>query len=208
MASHISIVPLKKEHVAACADTFIKCFEQEAFFKNAFDLRSTNAKERMKKSIYSRLIMYLALKQPIFVALDQNNVVGFSMSSVNPAPLNIRVAPLESFKMVYNFLFVLRYLNFKKVCPLLKLGKKSKHIHEPYLFLEAIGVIPEYRGKGIAKSLINETISYCSSKTECKGTYLFTGDYLNRNIYSKYGFEVVEERENSIFKAFHMFNKV
>jgi GNAT superfamily N-acetyltransferase len=68
---------------------------------------------------------------------------------------------------------------------------EAKHPHEPHYYLPAVGVEPEWQGRGFGAALIRPVLERCES--ERLPAYLEATSPRNRALYERHGFEVVEE---------------
>ncbi len=62
---------------------------------------------------------------------------------------------------------------------------------EPHHHLNMIGVIPEYKGKGLARLLIDEVVELVSSHPESTGLSLNTETESNVKLYLHFGFSLI-----------------
>ncbi|MDE5414296.1 GNAT family N-acetyltransferase [Alkalihalobacterium chitinilyticum] len=69
--------------------------------------------------------------------------------------------------------------------------------------LEAIAVHPDYQGYGIGKALMEKV--HQISESDAMGTYLFTADKKNQQIYEYLGYKTVEECPSKVLTVYHMF---
>lgn len=68
---------------------------------------------------------------------------------------------------------------------------ENKHPHEPHCYVYLLGVHPKLQGRGIGSALLDEFIACCDHE-QCIG-YIETATPLNRVLYERYGFQVVDE---------------
>lgn len=93
-------------------------------------------------------------------------------------PLTIFRFPFHQMKKTFDILF--------------SLGRfQNQTIPEPHWYLMAIGVRPEYQGKGIGGCLLRELTGIAGK--DGKPIYLETETKKNVQLYKKYGFEVANE---------------
>jgi len=69
---------------------------------------------------------------------------------------------------------------------------QQKHtVGEPHHYLVAIGVHPDFQGKGYGGALLRTAIELAESDSESSGIGLDTGSESNQEFYEKFGFELV-----------------
>ena len=68
---------------------------------------------------------------------------------------------------------------------------EAKHPHDPHYYLSAIGVEPEWQGRGFGAALLRPIIERCDR--ERLPAYLEATSPSSRALYERHGFEVVEE---------------
>jgi len=65
------------------------------------------------------------------------------------------------------------------------------HPHEPHMYLPAVGVAPEWQGRGFGAALLRPVLERCDR--ERLPAYLEATSPRNRALYERHGFETVEE---------------
>jgi GNAT superfamily N-acetyltransferase len=68
---------------------------------------------------------------------------------------------------------------------------QAKHPDEPHYYLPAVGVEPEWQGRGFGAALLRPILERCDR--ERLPAYLEATSPRNRALYERHGFEVVEE---------------
>jgi ribosomal protein S18 acetylase RimI-like enzyme len=67
------------------------------------------------------------------------------------------------------------------------------HPKEPHLYLQTLGVDPDFQGKGYGKALLDRLALEARVRPEIAGVYLETGTEANVAFYSSKGYEVLGE---------------
>ncbi|AEH61586.1 GCN5-related N-acetyltransferase [Methanosalsum zhilinae DSM 4017] len=204
----ISVVPLEKSHIPATCEVFLSTFADEAFTKHIYNLTSPGAKRALTKALSYRLNSYIDVSHPVFIAMADNEIIGFAVASAVSTELPFKRSVSQAPLLLMHLLQLLKYVKFRNMYSIFKLARKPDNLHGPYIFLEAIGVLPFYQGRGVGGELLNSLICHGSSLNKCKGIYLFTGDYLNTKIYSRYGFNIIDKKSCPLFTAYHMFKEL
>ncbi len=57
-----------------------------------------------------------------------------------------------------------------------------------------LAVAPAHQGMGVARRLLDAVHEFVDSDRTLQGAYLFTGDARNREIYSRFAYELCSER--------------
>ena len=73
--------------------------------------------------------------------------------------------------------------------------------------LEALAVHPDQQGKKIGRKLLDHAHNYLNDNSS-PGIYLMTGEEKNRQIYERFGYNLMEERNTQSFKSYHMFRSM
>jgi GNAT superfamily N-acetyltransferase len=68
---------------------------------------------------------------------------------------------------------------------------EAKHPREPHYYLPAVGIEPEWQGRGFGAALLRPILERCDSQR--LPAYLEATSPRNRGLYERHGFEVVEE---------------
>lgn len=68
---------------------------------------------------------------------------------------------------------------------------EKKHPHEPHWYLPAIGVRPDWQGRGFGAALLRPVLERCDA--ERTPAYLEASTPRNRALYERHGFETIEE---------------
>jgi ribosomal protein S18 acetylase RimI-like enzyme len=67
------------------------------------------------------------------------------------------------------------------------------HPKEPHLYLQTLGVAPDFQGKGYGKALLDRLALEARVRPEIAGVYLETGTEANVAFYSSKGYEIMGE---------------
>ncbi len=68
---------------------------------------------------------------------------------------------------------------------------ESGHPRVPHYYLDSLGVVPEWQGRGLGSALMRPVLELCDA--EQMPAYLNAGSARSRDLYVRHGFEVTEE---------------
>ncbi|UCE13645.1 MAG: GNAT family N-acetyltransferase [Candidatus Heimdallarchaeota archaeon] len=81
--------------------------------------------------------------------------------------------------------------NIQKLFDQIDKDRREHMKDRPYLYLQAIGVLPEFQGQGIGGNLLKPM--FANADLNGVSIYLETETEKNMQIYSKYGFKILKE---------------
>lgn len=103
---------------------------------------------------------------------------------------------------------LLRWVRWRNVLPILRAMRSSTSIPEPHGVLVGLAVKPEHQGQGIARLLLDAAHGRSDSDPSQVGTYLYTGDIRNTQIYARFGYGLLGDKSaGRSFTAYHMFRR-
>jgi GNAT superfamily N-acetyltransferase len=81
-------------------------------------------------------------------------------------------------------------------------AQKKHLVSEPHHYLVAIGVHPDFQGKGYGGQLLQAAIDMAESDVDSMGIGLDTGSESNQKFYEKFGFDLVatEQLDDKIMR--------
>jgi ribosomal protein S18 acetylase RimI-like enzyme len=65
------------------------------------------------------------------------------------------------------------------------------HPHEPHMYLPAVGIAPEWQGRGFGAALLRPVLERCDRQR--LPAYLESSNPRNLVLYERHGFETIEE---------------
>lgn len=200
----IIIKKLQEDKIDETVDILIESFPDEAFTKAWLDLSCDKIRDAYSKASKVKFLISIEAGQPIFIAMDKEKVVGFVVLKTPGTKISV----YRVLKGIIGNLPVLITLlpSFIRV---LRIGasamKPPLNMPENYCTLEAIGVDPQFQGKKVGSVLLKYAHNFCNTEKASSGIYLITGDEKNKEIYDRYGYELIEARNTKGFVAYHMF---
>ena len=203
MENKLKIQLLQENMLEEGVEVLLSAFQKEAFTAAWLDL----SRNRQRK-IYSRVVrlkfdLYLEAGNPIFSVLEKDKVVGLLVLQAPDIKISKKRLAQLILPRVPTLLALAPY--FLRAVPLSGATKPPGNLPEGHYVLEAMAVHPSLQGRGIGRMLLEHARDYCFSDNSSPGIYLFTGDERNRIIYEKFGYKLLEARENKLFTAYHLF---
>jgi GNAT superfamily N-acetyltransferase len=101
-----------------------------------------------------------------------------------------RVSILEQLRMMPGFVSAIGWRDLPRSLRGFNM-MESKHPHEPHYYLPAVGVRPEWQGKGLGSALLRPMLERCDR--ERSPAYLEATAPRNKACYERLGFEVTHE---------------
>jgi GNAT superfamily N-acetyltransferase len=205
MDKKIIIKELDKNEIDQAVDIVLSTFKDEAFTKAWLDLSNEKVKDSYRTACKIKYILTLEAGHPVFVALEDKQVIGFVVLKAPGVKASKMKAVGLILKNLYNLITLIP--SFTRV---MRLGvssatKPPKSLVSPYYALEAIAVAPRHQGKKVGRILLNYAHDFCLSDKNSTGIYLFTGDEKNKDIYERFSYEIIETRNTNGFTSYHMF---
>lgn len=202
MTKDIRIQALDDNMLTEAVETFLLSFRTEAFTAAWLDLSQEKQRRLYSKAVELKFRLYLKAGQPIFSAVEDGGIEGLLVLKSPHISIPKGASLRELIPRLPGLFRLIPY--FFRAIPLAGLIKSPQNMPEPYVTLEAVAVPPAHQGKGIGRMLLERAEDYCFS-SECTGIYLFTGDEKNRQIYERFGYQVLVTREARGLKSYHMF---
>lgn len=204
MDNKVIIEKLRKDKIDETVEVLIKAFKDEAFTKVWLDLSCERIQSAYSTASKLKFLLSLEAGHPIFVAVEKDKVIGFIVLKAS----GLKIRTMKAIRLIIRNLPVLITLlpSFIRV---MRLGssamKPPQSLPDSYYSLEAIAVDPQYQGKKVGRILLEYAHSLCLADKASTGIYLFTGDEKNKNIYERFGYELIETRNTNGFISYHMF---
>ena len=185
-------------------DVFLSAFKDEATTATWLDLSSEKLKQVYGVLVKIKAKLYLEAGNPIFVAIDNNTITGLAILKLH----QVKTSKINAVKLVIPKLPKLMVLvpHFMKA---VRMGmadatRVPENLPPNHDVLEALAVHPDHQGKKIGRKLLDHAHGYLNDQGS-PGVYLMTGDEKNRQIYERFGYKLMEERDTKSFKSYHMY---
>lgn len=188
-------------------EVFLPAFKDEATTASWLDLSSDNLKHPYGELVKIKIMLYLDAGNPIFVASEDNTIVGLTILKLH----HIKTSKIMAAKLVIPKLPRLMVLAPHFIRGM-RMGmadatRTPENLPQKHDVLEAIAVHPEHQGKKIGRNLLDHAHDYLNNNGS-PGIYLMTGEEKNRQIYERFGYTLVEERDTKSFKSYHMYRSI
>jgi ribosomal protein S18 acetylase RimI-like enzyme len=144
--------------------------------------------------------------QPTFGIIDDGKVVAAAVTEGvgHPSILDVTMAGLGQFPRL---LRALGWGGVQRALTLFRLLSTS-HPREPHLYLQALGVDPDYQKRHYGIVLLEHLREQAESRPDIKGVYLETGTEANVAYYSARGYQVIGEIHPLGVRTWRMFQRV
>jgi GNAT superfamily N-acetyltransferase len=190
--------------VDEATEVLMSAFQKEALTTALLlDLSQKRHRGLYSKTVKLELDLYLRTEQPVFVAVEDGKVIGIAIIKTPHAKGNL----LLSARIILPYLSRLIFLapTLVRAIRLAPVIKKPKGLPKPHYIIEAVAVDPKHQGKKVGRLLLEHSHSYCMSDKDSRGIHITTGDEKNRNIYERFGYQMLEQRRTGDFTSYHMF---
>ncbi len=183
---------------------FLSAFKDEATTAAWLDLASEKLRRTYGTLVTTKFKLYLEAGNPIFVAIDNKAILGLIILKLH----HVKTSKIKAVKFITPNLPRLMVLipHFIRgvrmgMADATRLPENLPRNHD---VLEAIAVHPEHQGKKIGRKLLDHAHDYLHDNSS-PGIYLMTGEEKNRQIYERFGYMLMEERDTQNFKSYHLY---
>lgn len=192
------------DQVDEMIEVFLSAFKDEATTAAWIDLSSDNLKHPYGKLVKIKIMLYLDAGNPIFVASENNTIVGLTILKLHHVKTSkIMAAKLVIPKLPRLMVLAPHFIRGMRM-GMADATRAPENLPQKHDVLEAIAVHPEHQGKKIGRKLLDHAHDYLNNNGS-PGIYLMTGEEKNRQIYERFGYALVEERDTKSFKSYHMY---
>ena len=188
-------------------EVFLSAFKDEATTAVWLDLASEKLKRTYGILVTIKFKLYLEAGNPIFVAIDNKAILGLIILKLH----HVKTSKIKAMQLIIPNLPRLMSLlpHFVKA---VRMGmadatRVPENLLRNHDVLEAIAVHPDHQGKKIGRKLLDHAHDYLHDISS-PGIYLMTGEEKNRQIYERFGYTLMEERDTKSFKSYHMYRSM
>jgi len=196
--------------ILTAARVTAEAFGGEGFTRHLFDLSTPRVQERLAREITMALALKWHAGDTFLVALDGEAVIGAAVVKYpgqRPRTRRWRLLA-QGVPRLVGILTLVRWVRWRRVWPTLKAKWPPKGLPKPHAVLVALAVKPEHQGKGVARRLLDAVHAQGDGAPSLSGTYLLTGDLRNRQIYARFGYELLAENPaGQSFTSYQMFRR-
>lgn len=190
------VLRVGEEHASHAVETLAQAFLLESATNYFFPPEEGSKIEKLR-ALFGWAVEYrLKLGIPILGAFEQNSLeegavlVGAATLKVPKMPDDMGFAEelWGSMERVFGAAAIERFGHYEEA--------QKKHLFErPHHYLVAIGVRPEFQGKGYGGALLRAAIKMSEGDPDSAGIGLDTGSEENQALYERFGFEVVGKEQ-------------
>jgi GNAT superfamily N-acetyltransferase len=195
-SSVLRVEPLTLEFVDQAAEVISQAFLAEPITERMFHLDDPETRERHRRATMHQMRRAVETGEPPLVAIKDGRAVGVAMVS--------RLGWRTMLRTARSWLPLIPRLR-RGAWRLGPAAMPSRRVPRPYMLLDALGVSPEMEGQGIGSALLEGVIGQCDADQDCRGVYLQTASPRARRLYTRAGFELVEERSGAGLTIAHLF---
>jgi ribosomal protein S18 acetylase RimI-like enzyme len=143
--------------------------------------------------------------QPTFGVICDRKVVAAAVTEGAGRPSTLDVT-MVGIGQAPRLLRALGWAGLQRALTLFRI-LSSNHPHEPHLYLQALGVDPDYQGRHFGSALLTHLREQARARPDVTGVYLETGKEANVAYYSARGYEVIGEMYPLGVRTWRMFQR-
>ncbi len=207
MESTIRIKTATADQLDELLAVFLSAFKDEATTAVWLDLASEKLRRTYGTLVIIKFKLYMEAGNPIFIAINNNTIVGLIILKLH----RVKTSKIKAMKLIIPRLPRLLSLlpHFIKA---IRMGmadatRAPGNLPPNHDVLEALAVHPDHQGKKIGRKLLDHAHDYLHNKSS-RGVYLMTGEEKNRQIYERFGYMLMEERDTKSFKSYHLYRSI
>ncbi len=194
--------------VTFAAKVTAEAFRSEAFTNWLFDLSREPVRDHLAREFAHVLVRKWQAGNSLLVAVAGDEIVGAALVHTPGRPVRSPrwKRALSGLPRLVGLLSLGRWIRWRRVVSTLRAMQPPKDSSKPHATLVGLAVAPAHQGKGIARLLLDSVHARVEAEAGLEGTYLFTGDARNRDIYTRFGYRLVREAHGGAgFTTYHMF---
>ncbi len=207
MGTNIRIEMATADQLDELLAVFLPAFKDEATTATWLDLSSEKLQRTYGTLVIIKFKLYLEAGNPVFIAIDNKAILGLIILKLQ----HVKTSKIKAMKLIIPRLPGLMSLlpHFIKA---VRMGmadatRAPGNLPPNHDVLEALAVHPDQQGKKIGRKLLDHAHDYLHDNSS-PGIYLMTGEEKNRQIYERFGYTLMEERDTQSFKSYHMFRSM
>ncbi len=204
----VSVRPAGPEEIPAAASVVALAFQAEALTNRLFDLSHPGARRRLAREYTGAIELKWRGGDTFLVALTAGKIVGAALVNTpgQTRRANRPAILISTARLILGLLGLVGSVRWRRLRPTWKAARPPKTLPRSRDTLVGIAVAPDKQGKGIGRMLLDATRRLSEDNPESAGTYLFTADETNREIYARFGYTVVKRATaDGGFTVHHMF---
>lgn len=180
---------------------YVDTFQTESMTSYNFNFDHPKTADQYYKAVQLMAKVLIVQGDDIFIANFENDVVGIAV--VNKETKGSFSEMLNVlFPEVFKLLPLLTKINYRNLLTSSQAAKLSNPLKGNYVTLQIVAVSSVYQGQGIGKRFFQEIHDRYSKDYD--GIYLYTADYKNKEIYTYFGYELIEKTSSGNLDVYHM----
>ncbi len=199
-----SIISITTDTLEEATDVLARAFEDDPIISYFLTGHQDVYQKKLRELFRYQCLMYVDMKLPIFSIVKNTRIIGIACLSVpekteRPDSLLEVDKKFEQSMGHESFGRIKRYMNLKK-----------KHTpDEPHHYLAALGVHPNYQGRGFGRSLLERVCEISEDHGTSTGVYLETAKIENVEMYEHFGYILLgTEKLDGTVDLWYMFRPV
>ncbi len=204
-STDVTITALREENLLEAAAVLSAALATETFTETTFHDRDGRFDRALRRIVELRLRTYLEAGQPVFVATVDDQVVGVAIvdrPGFRPSRLRLVRSLVARLPSTLRLLGRADWPGWYRVY---RTATPPEVLPTATYTLEAIGIDPDWRGRGIGRALLEAVQDLVDRDPGTSGVYLATTDALNRDVYRQFGYETVATKRVDGSCVYHMF---
>jgi len=190
--------------LAEFAAVMVDAFAAEGINAYAFDFARGGTLRARRRAARVELLSFLQTGALILVARRGGRIVGGAIVDKNTRKSwgsRLRHTP----RWFLAALPLLPAVRWDRLLEVRRATSLTQPIVGAYYTLAAVAVHPDVQGRGIGRMLLQTVHAFCEQDPVALGVYLYTGDWKNRMMYEREGYETLEVRKTGTLTVYHMF---
>lgn len=177
---------LSERNTSEVVSTLSKAFYDYPVMRYVLE-NKVNYDERLQKLVGFFVAARVLRNEPMFGIYNEENKLAAAAIVTLPGTITAPEKLIEQREQLWTELGLEEQKRYEKY------GDAAGFLlpSEPHHHLNMIGVIPEYRGRGLSRKLINEIEKLVASRTESTGLSLNTESESNVKLYTHLGFNLL-----------------
>ncbi len=183
------------------ADVLTQAFVGDPLIRYLLSGHESMYQEKVRELFHYQCLMYVEMELPIFGAVQDSRITGAACLSVPEE--KERPASLVEADKKYNE--SVGKDSFERVQRFMRLSRKYIP-DEPFHYLAALGVHPDYQGEGFGRLLLDEVHAVSEKHPMSSGVYLDTASLKNVEMYEYFGYrQIAQDKLDNIVDIWFMF---
>ncbi len=193
-----TIQPLRTQNVAEAVPLLTNAFLADNGMRTLADHTHPAYHQRLAYWFHATLTLHLALQQPNWIIIQNNELAGIAIVNVPTQRLNVRA-------------WLRWILAVGRHCGVGMIWRTIRHEHQraryrpvqPHAVLEFIAVQPAYRKQGLATALL-DTVADWIKQQACSTVWLETTRQQNVRFFEQSGYRIIGQKRFKLGNAFFM----